>query len=73
MALQVCHQTERLAALGATVTPHLGVYLEGERIRERLETQSTVVEVFRVCLFMVEKGTSMAVGAPTQITPTEGI
>ena len=31
------------------------------------------MEVFGVCLFMVEKGASVAVGAPTQVTPAAGI
>lgn len=73
VALQVCHQAEGLAALGAAVTPHHGVYLQSERIGKGLETQGAVVEVFGVCLFMVEERAGVAVGTPTQVTPAAGI
>lgn len=68
VALQVCDQTEGLATLWTAVTSHLGVYLQGERIRKCLETQGTVVQVFGVGLFMVEEGASVAVGAATKVT-----
>lgn len=71
--MQVCDQTEGLTALRAAVTPHLGVNLQSERIRKCLETQSAMVEVFRVGLFMVEEGAGVAVGASTQVTPAAGI
>lgn len=31
------------------------------------------MQAFGVCLFMVEEGASVAVGAPTQVTPAAGI
>lgn len=68
VVLQVCHQAEGLATLGAAMTPHLRVNLQSERIRKCLETQGTMVEVFGVCLFMVEEGAGVTVGAPTQVT-----
>lgn len=46
VALQVRDQTEGLATIWAAVTPHLGVYLQSDRIRKCLETQGAVVEVF---------------------------
>lgn len=73
VALQVRHQTEGLAALGAAVTCHLGVHLQRDGIGERLETQGAVVEVFRVRLLMVEERACVAVGAPTKVTPAEKV
>lgn len=72
VALQVRHQTEGLAALGTTLAPHLGVRLQSESVGKRLQTQGAVVKMFGVGLLMVEEGTSVAVGAPTQVTPAVG-
>lgn len=69
VALQVREQAEGLATLRAAVARHLGVHLQSDGIRKRLETQGTVVEAFGVCLFMVEEGAGVAVGAATQVTP----
>lgn len=69
VALQVCNHTEGLTTVRAAVTPHLGVYLQSHGVRERLETQRAVEQVFRVGLFMVQEGASVAVGASTQVTP----
>lgn len=69
VALQVGDETEGLATVWAAVALHLGVDLEGDGIWESLEAQGTVVEVFGVCLFMVEQGARVAVRASTQVTP----
>lgn len=54
VVLQVRDETEGLATVWTAVALHLGVDLEGEGVRESLEAQGTVVEVFGVRLFMVE-------------------
>lgn len=69
VALQVSYQAEGLPTLRAAVALHLGVDLEREGVRERLQAQGAVVEVFRVGFFVVEEGASMAVRTPTQVTP----
>lgn len=46
VALEVGGQAEGLATLRTALALHLGVDLQTEQVRERLETQGAVVEVF---------------------------
>lgn len=38
-------------------------------IGKGLQTQGAVVEILRVCLFVVQERSGVAVGASTQVTP----
>lgn len=72
VALQVCKLTKGLSAIRATVTSHLGVSLEFQMVSEGFQAKTTVKQVSRMSLFMVEKRSSVPVGAATLIAPTKG-
>lgn len=67
--------TESLAAVVATVAPHLGVdtavVLQGKQVGVGLEAHSAVVDADSVSVLVVEEGAGMAVGAATLITSVQ--
>lgn len=70
VTLQVCKLTKGLSTIWTTVTGHLGVALELQMISESFQAETTVKQVSRMSLFMVQERSSMSVGASTLITPT---
>lgn len=72
VALQVCKLTKGLSTIRATVTSHLGMSLEFQMVSESFQAETTVEQVRRMSLFMVEERASVSVRASTLITPTKG-
>lgn len=61
VALQVCKLAKGLSTIRAAVTGHLGVLLEFQMVSEGFQAETTVQQVSRMSLFMVEKRPSVSV------------
>lgn len=71
VALQVSKLTKGLSAIRTAVTSHLRVALEFQMVSEGFQAETTVEQISRMSLFMVEKRSSVSIGASALVTPTK--